>query len=562
MRSSLRSGVVSVAALAAMILASSASAGSPWRSALYPEDWVPGYRDDAGRFLHDFSYAGYHRGVLPLPPPDIARGLLVDVTDPPFLADNSGASDATRAINEAIQFVGKRGGGVVHLPAGTYRVRPRTPEDKAALYIDLPGVVLRGDGVDQTFIFNDETAMRSRNVIRMAPKPIRGEDFAWYRNVGEPSFPLTRDADELDTAVYVDGGDLAVGDWVLVRSDATEEFIDEHYMTGTWTPSGLGGVIFYRQVVAAGFGDGRVELDIPIRYPVKVRDNARVTRTLPHIEEVAVENLSMGSRAITYGSMGDDDWEVPGTGAYEVHNSSLIEVNHVANGWVRNVSSYRPDENHDHHFLSNGIRIRFARSVVVDNVDLRHSQYHGSGGNGYHFSIQGSDSLFTSCFSRDARHNFNVALIVATGNVIHESTAMEGRMPVEFHMHLSPANLIDSMVTEDDSISAVRRDHADHGHGTTQSVMWNTRGDTDGWEVQVGIKKLIKTAQFRWGYVIGTSGTDNAVDRPNHAISRPDDFVEGRGSGGDLIPQSLYEDQLQRRLSLIAPRNSGGRRAP
>ena len=32
---------------------------APWRSSLYPEDWRPGYKDSLGRFLHDFSYAGY-----------------------------------------------------------------------------------------------------------------------------------------------------------------------------------------------------------------------------------------------------------------------------------------------------------------------------------------------------------------------------------------------------------------------------------------------------------------------------------------------------------------------
>jgi hypothetical protein len=354
----------------------------------------------------------------------------------------------------------------------------------------------------------------------------------------------------------VEGGDFRPGEWILVLSDATEEFIDEHNMTGTWTPEGLGGLTFYRRVVSAG--DGYVMIDIPIRYPMLLRDNARITRTIPHIEEVAVENLSIGMKSITYGSMGDDDWDVPGTGAYEVHASSLIEVNHVVDGWIRNVSSFRHWENYFHHFLSTGVRIRFARSITVEGVDLRRSQYHGAGGNGYHFSIQGSDNLVTSCFSAGSRHNYTIALIVATGNVIHRSTAINGRFPVDFHMHLSPANLIDSMVLDDDSIEAADRFHADHGHGTTQSVMWNTRGDTDGWEVDIGLKKLIRTAQFGWGYVIGTSGNDRRVETPNHNHVLPHDFVEGEGSGADLIPRSLYQSQLDLRLSTISTSRGGG----
>jgi len=261
-------------------------------------------------------------------------------------------------------------------------------------------------------------------------------------------------------------------------------------------------------------------------------------------------------KEITYGSMGDNDWDVPGTGAYDAHASSLVEVNHVVNGWIRNIRSFRHWENNSYHFLSTGVRIRFARSITVEDVDLRDSQYHGAGGNGYHFSIQGSDNLVTSCSSRNARHNYTIALIAATGNVIHSSTAYNGRFPVDFHMHLSPANLIDSMVLDEDGIEATDRFHADHGFGTTQSVLWNTRGDTEGWEVDLGFKKLIRTAQFGWGYVIGTSGYDNAVEQPGHNHALPDDFIEGRGQGADLIPQSLYESQLQRRLSVQAPRQS------
>ena len=44
-----------------------AKTGFDWRSSLYPEDWVPGYKDTQGRFLHDFSYAGYHMGEDSLP---------------------------------------------------------------------------------------------------------------------------------------------------------------------------------------------------------------------------------------------------------------------------------------------------------------------------------------------------------------------------------------------------------------------------------------------------------------------------------------------------------------
>ena len=43
------------------------SCSSCWRSALYPEGWTPETTDSQGRFLHDFSYAGYRLGEVEPP---------------------------------------------------------------------------------------------------------------------------------------------------------------------------------------------------------------------------------------------------------------------------------------------------------------------------------------------------------------------------------------------------------------------------------------------------------------------------------------------------------------
>ncbi|HSI83495.1 MAG TPA: hypothetical protein VK970_06905 [Candidatus Methylacidiphilales bacterium] len=59
----------------------SALAQAAWRSSLYPENWKPGFEDAQGNFLHDFSYAGYHRGEIPIP--DHKDAVLIDVTAEP-----------------------------------------------------------------------------------------------------------------------------------------------------------------------------------------------------------------------------------------------------------------------------------------------------------------------------------------------------------------------------------------------------------------------------------------------------------------------------------------------
>ena len=109
----------------------------------------------------DFATLATERSLDP-------KGKTVDVTKAPYGADPSGKKDATAAIQKALDAVGKQGGGVVFLPAGTYRLVP--PKGKSsALFVRHSGVVLRGAGRGLTFLFNDETSMRNRAVLTLAP---------------------------------------------------------------------------------------------------------------------------------------------------------------------------------------------------------------------------------------------------------------------------------------------------------------------------------------------------------------------------------------------------------
>ena len=70
------------------------------------------------------------------------------VTD--FNADPTGAVDSTAAINRAIQQAAEKGGGTVHLPAGSYKV--------SYPFIELLGSVhLQGAGRESTTLFVDTT---------------------------------------------------------------------------------------------------------------------------------------------------------------------------------------------------------------------------------------------------------------------------------------------------------------------------------------------------------------------------------------------------------------------
>jgi len=531
-----------------------------WRSTLYPEDWSFGYKDSSGRFLHDFSYAGYRLGEEEIPG-DI-KGILVDVTRSPFHADSLGIHDATEAIQDALDFVGEKGGGVVYLPPGTYRVKPPTGSI-SALWIKYAKVVLRGAGRNKTFLLNDEPNMREKNII--AIYPVHGGD--WHEPVSEP-VALSHDLLEPTTRIPVhDTKNLRVGDWIIIRADCTREFAADHKMEYSDEPceesslscpwnARLNGITFYRKIIAIDAGNSIVFIDIPTRYFLKRRDNARVYKVAPSIEETGIEDLAIANRQSLRSGWGDTDYrEAAGNkekGAYQVHFSSVIKIQHAVNCWVQRIKTYAPHGNSaDVHILSNGILIYKSRSITIQDCALSSPQYKGEGGNGYAFILRGSDNLIIDCEARNARHGYSLLSMWTHGNVIFRSSSYNSRYPVDFHMHLSVANLLDNMTLNRDYIEAKYRPYGTplHGQTTTQSVIWNTYGV----HYKDGKDYIIDSRQFGPGYVIGTRGPSSSVKTTPVTINgydtSPEDFVEGIGIGKTLIPNSLFLDQLKKRTT-------------
>jgi len=115
-----------------------ASAGplSPlWREYLASPDTHPR--------IPNVSYAGYHRGEDRLPRPRVRANVRQ------FGAIGDGVTDATAAINAAIEAVGRAGGGTVLVPPGRYFL-------SGVLWMHHSGVVLRGAGRDRTTLFFDQ----------------------------------------------------------------------------------------------------------------------------------------------------------------------------------------------------------------------------------------------------------------------------------------------------------------------------------------------------------------------------------------------------------------------
>jgi len=503
-----------------------------WRSELYPEDWTPEHGDDEGRFLHDFSYAGYRGGGVELGQ-DLPELIIDAVVD--HGADPSGEADSSAALQAAIDAAKMAGGGIVELPSGLYRLD--TP-----LVVSASNIVLRGEGAEQSRLWmTSSEGMSNKSHITF-----RG-DLAY----GDP-LALSVDAPSRGHTLEVaDASGLAPGDDVVVGWTITDEFIDEHAMTGVWMAfNGTWQPIFWRTVVAVDTAADPdvITLDVPLRYPAKIRDQASVRTVSGALREVGVEALGVADAV---------SWEL----AWESDQIHAIEFYGVVDGWMRGIASFpspgAPTQGLgiDRHLQSGGLIVRQSKRVTVADSEMAWPENRGGGGNGYLFEVrQSSEVLFRDLLGASGRHNFIQNWgFGASGIVWLRIHSKDGiAVPLkgldigltgysEFHHSLATANLIDQSVMDDGWSAINRGDYSSgSGHSSTESVLWNTSGEG-----------LLRSRQFGHGYIIGASPSlsiQTSLGGVDAEGSEPEDWVEGPGKIGSLDPPSLYEDQLARRL--------------
>lgn len=541
-------------------LSNSISAQS-WRSALYPDTWESAsdkdfYRD---KVLQDYSYAGYHRGEREIP---TVQENIIDITKGKYKADNTGAVDVTNTIQTAIDDLVKKGGGVVYLPVGTYMVSPQVDND-FCLKISDSNIVLRGDGPGKTFLYNSSSRMRSNSIIAVA------KGGSWSQRGANMALITSNQMQPTKIIPVVSVTGYRKGDLVIVRNDITEDWITEHKMDEFWSGYGkkLNGLIYCREIVDVDSLKNELILDIPIRYALKTEHNARVYKAPSLISEVGIEHLSIGNRqSFIAEGWEEEDYNTLGNGSYDCHDSYAIIMKMAVNCWIRGVASYQPLGNTSGtHILSNGILITDSKNVSVKDCVFESPQYGGGGGNGYMIRVSANESLIQNCVAEFNRHGFVLSHMKSSGNVFQGcSDILSGRQRgitgnektigsgSDHHMHFSHSNLYDECKVSDSYLDAHFRPWGGnpmHGVSAAHSVYWNITGE--------GNQDFsVRSQQARYGYIIGTKGENSVISTTSsfpetEFITNPVDHVEGVGESKNLIPQSLYEDQLQKRLQIL-----------
>jgi len=517
-------GICLLVALAALL---GCPTEEPWRSALYPEDWTPAHEDAQGRFLHDFSYAGYRNGEVAIPenPP----GDTYDVLD--YGADGTGASDATAAIQQAIDAAEAAGGGIVFLPAGLYRC-------DGLLTVNRSGVVIRGAGPGLTRVaFTRNTGMEGRQSITFSA-PL----------AGGAELPLAEDGENRSFTVRVhDASGLAPGDEVSLGWIITDDFVAEHNMTGTWYSfNGQWKPFFRREVVAVDdtVTPHEVTLDVPLRYPAKVRDLASLRKESGYLSECGIEHIGLANAV---------DW----SSAWAFERVHLLSFQNARDCWIRDVRSFEPPAaaGTGYHLQSGGIYLLSSKRITVSDCRLEQAQNRGGGGCGYLYEISKSNEILTrDCEGIRGRHNFIQNWDFGTSGCVwlrcesDQGHCLSGENdPIgygchsEYHHSLAMACLVDQCTIRDGWYGGNRQDWSSGaGITVTENVYWNTAGGG-----------ILRAYAYGWGYIIGTEGMllHLSLLGADAEGTAPQDFLEGQNTGDLLDPQSLYEDQLARRLT-------------
>lgn len=512
-----------------------------WRSALYPADWTPARTDTEGRFLHDFSYAGYGAGLEAIPS---RAGPTFDVTD--FGA----GPDWRAAMQSAIDAAASAGGGIVFIPAGNHRVDGR-------LVVSGSNVVLRGAGVGISRVhFSTAAGMSDRAHLELGSDPGYGAELLFLDDA-----PSRTSVVEVDDASALQLGDRVALGWVV-----SEAFRAEHGMSAYWGfAAGQWRPFFRRTVVSidtSSAGRHRVELDVPLRYRARVRDHASLRRIEGIIHGVGVEDLSL-SNAVDQSS------------ARAENRASLIALRGVEDGWVRRVETFvsplaTPVSGH-FHVQSHGISIINARRVTVEDVSIGRAQNRGSGGNGYLIELSRSNEVLVQRVRlRDGRHNFSFNWDFGNSGIVIRESDSQGSTcdgafvscKNEFHHALAMAVLVENTRIADAWVGGNRRQESSGaGHTVTESVYWRLHGS-----------EKLYSWQFGHGYLIGndieeqvTEVADTtaagwelewypfwALESNGHTSihTEPEDWTEGVGARSHLVPPSLYLDQLERRTAV------------
>jgi hypothetical protein len=506
----------------ALLVAASALAQTPWRSAKVPYDangrlFYP--RDAQGNRIPDYSHAGYKGGGVPLPAVPIV------LTISPIAGDDTAHIQA--ALNSVgslpLQPDGYR--GTVLLTAGVYQV-------DGTLRVDQTGVVLSGvgDGSDpaaNTILQRNGTSTATVIVAGSGlDHDFRPEVPGARRSITTPRVSVGSRSFNVD-----DASPFSVGDPIIILHPSTEAWIaamDHGGVTdaNTWAPGSVD--IRYHRYITAISGN-TIAVDAPVfnhlerslsqSYVYKY-DPAAIRRNIG-IEKLRVDIVTAGPES-------------------EDHATDAITFVGAEDCWLRDATMQ--------HFVHAGVQFTNATRCTVERARAIDPHSIITGERRYNFSTYHAQLiLFRDCFASYARHAFVTnGTSTDSGSVALHSTVDHNLTFSEAHRRWSTGLLFDGLTavnrSSNDVFGFYNRGNYGTGHGwaTGHSVIWNSDA--------AGGRILVQQPPTAQNYAIGSFGNITGAG----PWAGPPGYQEGSNTPG-LEPASLYLEQVAQRQSHVAP---------
>lgn len=300
--------------------------------------------------LLDFSYAGYHHGTeQPVDERDVnvlAKKLGYKVYNVRYYGavPDDGKSDR-KAFEDIINKIGRgkpNAKAIIYFPEGEYILHSKDDNTTNAetgkvtsntLNLVMGHVIIKGAGRDKTFLtMEDPMLPTDPNVMYSSPKMI-----SIRHNGGKGDSPLTKvtgSAKKGDMSIeVVDASKLKVGDWVkliLLNNDkeVIEEELKPYPVQSSMTNLINKGVNVVDRHQIKSIDGNRIVFEEPIMHAVNPAYEWEITTYL-HYEEVGVEDLTFKGKAkknFHHHAGWEDD------GAYKP-----LDFMRQVNSWVRRV---------------------------------------------------------------------------------------------------------------------------------------------------------------------------------------------------------------------------------
>lgn len=468
--------------------------------------------NENGDTIPDFSNCGYMGGGVPLPNATIRIAIKP--------ADGDDGPRIQAALDQVGKLTPDSNGirGTVLLKRGTYQIA-------GSLDINQSGVMLRGEGDNESGTILTATGKSPRNFIRISgqegPKEIkntRGRILDARVPVGARSFRVGKISD------------YKTGDRIFVIRHGNKEWIRAIGMdqimarpgnpdrTKQWAPFSL---VFERKIVRI-VGD-QITVDAPIVCAIETRwgggEIAKYTEER-RARNCGVENLRIVSEY-------DPALKNGGHFVDEAHATNAITISHAADCWVRNVTA--------RHFVYSCVSIASSsRHITVQDSRCEAMVSQIAGGRRYSFNVNGQLCLIQRCTAESARHAFVFGARVAGPNVFLDCKSTNEFGYSEPHHRWSVGGLYDNV---EGKIAFQDRQYLGSGHGWAGAnyVAWNCRGEL--------VCQNPPTAQ---NWAIGFVGKKNQGSFKD----KPDGLWDSHGK--PVEPRSLYLTQLQDRLGTSA----------